>query len=260
MIIFISKYNIMTTKKTNIKKYRKEKINHKVNNKKTKKVKDIFKDTDLYPLIKPFKRSTLKVSDLHTISYELYGNIKGKPVLFVHGGPGGGTDSHCARFFNPKKYYIVLVDQRGCAKSKPFGETRENTTEDLINDFEKIRKLLNIKKWQLFGGSWGSTLSLAYAIAHPKVVTELVLRGIFTFTKEELDWVQQGTGASLIFPEAWEYYKSVIPKDERDDYIKAFGKRFDGSMGEKEKDKALSSMVSMGRFYIRFNSYDRKKF
>jgi proline iminopeptidase len=211
---------------------------NKKHNKTQKAKKDTYKDTAFYPPIKAYKSSTLKVSDLHTIYYELYGNPKGKPVLFIHGGPGGGTVPDYARFFNPRKYFIVLVDQRGSGKSKPFGETKQNTTQALISDFEKIRKILNVKRWQLFGGSWGSTLSLAYAIAHPEVVTELVLRGIFTLRKKELDWVQQGPGANFVFPEGWEYYKSVIPKNEQNDFIKAFGKRFSGSMGAKAKDEA----------------------
>lgn len=208
------------------------------NSKKTLKNRDIYKKTEFYPIIKPFKSEFLKVSPLHTIAYYLYGNPKGKPVLFIHGGPGGGTVPDYARFFNPKKYFIILVDQRGTGKSIPFGETRENTTQDLIKDFEQLRKLLNIKKWQLFGGSWGSTLSLAYAIAHPEVATELVLRGIFTLRKKELDWVQQGPGANMVYPEGWKYYESVIPPNERHDFIKAFGKRFNGSMGKKAKDDA----------------------
>ena len=206
--------------------------------KKTLKHKDQYKDTAFYPPIKAYKSGMLKVSDIHTIAYSLYGNPKGKPALLVHGGPGAGTVPDYARYFNPKKYLVVLVDQRGTGKSTPFGETRENTTQDLIQDFEKIRTMLNIKKWQLFGGSWGSTLSLAYAISHPEVATELVLRGIFTLRKKELDWVQQGPGANFIFPEGWKYYEAVIPPDERGDMMKAFGKRFNGSMGKKAKDDA----------------------
>ena len=161
---------------------------HRTNgNKKTMKYRDHYKKTAFYPPIKPYESNFLKVSDIHTIAYSLYGNPKGKPALFIHGGPGGGVVPDYARFFNPKKYFIILVDQRGCGKSTPFGETRENTTQNLIADFEQLRKLLGVKKWQLFGGSWGSTLSLAYAIAHPDVVSELVLRGIFTLRKKELD-------------------------------------------------------------------------
>ena len=212
---------------------------HRTNgNKKTMKYRDHYKKTAFYPPIKPYESNFLKVSDIHTIAYSLYGNPKGKPALFIHGGPGGGVVPDYARFFNPKKYFIILVDQRGCGKSTPFGETRENTTQNLIADFEQLRKLLGVKKWQLFGGSWGSTLSLAYAIAHPDVVSELVLRGIFTLRKKELDWVQQGPGANFVFPEGWKYYEEVIPEKERGDFMKAFGKRFNGSMGEKAKDDA----------------------
>jgi proline iminopeptidase len=199
---------------------------------------DAYIDTALYPIIKPYKTGFLQVSKIHKIAYFLYGNPNGKPVLSVHGGPGAGTTPDYARFFNPKKYNIVLVDQRGTGKSKPFGEIKENTTNDLISDFEKIRKMLNIEKWQIFGGSWGSTLSLAYSIKHPEIVSELVLRGIFTFEKKEIDWVQQGPGANYVFPEAWEMYKNTIPENERGDFLKAYGKRFNGSMGEQEKDKA----------------------
>jgi len=209
-----------------------------LSHKKTLKNRDHYKGTAFYPPIKPFKSASLKVSPIHTIAYFLFGNPKGKPVLFVHGGPGAGTVPDYARFFNPKKYLIILVDQRGTGKSTPFGETRENTTQDLIKDFEKLRDILNVKKWQLFGGSWGSTLSLAYAIKHPEVASELVLRGIFTLRKKELDWVQQGPGANYVFPEGWKYYEEVIPERERGDFMKAFGKRFNGSMGEKAKDAA----------------------
>jgi proline iminopeptidase len=206
--------------------------------KKNRSKGDSYKDTAFYPPIKPFESAFLQVSDLHKIAYFLYGNRKGKPVVFVHGGPGGGVIPDYARFFNPKKYFIILVDQRGSGKSTPFAETRENTTELLIDDFEKIRKLLNVDKWQLFGGSWGSTLSLAYAMKHPEVVTELVLRGIFLFRKKEVDWIYQGPGANHVFPEAWERYLKVIPTSERNDMMKAYGKRFDGSMGKKVQDDA----------------------
>lgn len=211
-------------------------------NKTRKRVNDMYndkyKDTAFYPPIKAYKSAFLQVSKIHKIAYFLYGNPKGKPVLVVHGGPGGGTIPTYARYFNPKKYMIVLVDQRGTGKSTPFGEIKENTTQELISDFEKIRNLLNIKKWQVFGGSWGSTLSLAYAMEHPSMTTELVLRGIFLMHKKELDWVQQGPGANFIFPEAWDYYKDAIPPNERKDFVKAYGKRFNGSMGPDERDKA----------------------
>lgn len=127
---------------------------------------DSFADTALFPQTQPLEKGKLKVSDVHTIAYSVYGNPKGKPVLFVHGGPGGGTDPACARFFDPKAYRIVLVDQRGCGDSTPFADLTDNTTYDSVRDFEKIRKHLGINKWQVFGGSWGSTLSIAYAVSH----------------------------------------------------------------------------------------------
>ena len=214
-------------------------------NKKTKKNHkkyDEYANTELYPPIKSLRNYRMKVSDLHTIAYSTYGNPNGKPVLFVHGGPGSAPSSNAARFFNPKAYYIILVDQRGCGKSKPTAETRQNTTQDLISDFEKIREFLNIEKWQVFGGSWGSSLSLAYAYTHPERVTELIIRGIFFGTKEEIDWVTQPGKLELLNPEAWEFYKNALPKNvNSNDYFELFGKCFRGDYGERIKDQALLS-------------------
>lgn len=140
---------------------------------------DKFQGTALYPALAPYEKATLKVSPVHTIAYSQYGNPNGKPVLFVHGGPGGGTDPAMARFFDPKAYRIILVDQRGCGESTPFASLEDNTTYDSVRDFEQLRRALGVDRWQVFGGSWGSTLSLAYAVEHPERVTELVLRGIF---------------------------------------------------------------------------------
>jgi proline iminopeptidase len=209
----------------------------KVKNKTIKK-KDKYLGEGLYPPIKPLKNYKMKVSDLHTIAYSTYGNKNGKPVLFVHGGPGSGTQPSNARFFNPKKYYIVLVDQRGSGKSKPTAEIRENKPDDLIEDFEKIRKNLGIEKWQVFGGSWGSTLSLAYSIKHPDKVTELIVRGIFFCTKPEVDWITEPGGAQKFNPEAWEFYENSIPHKEKfkNNYMKAFEKCFKGDYGSKKKD------------------------
>jgi proline iminopeptidase len=179
-----------------------------------------------------------QVSKIHTIAYFTYGNIKGKPVLVVHGGPGAGTTPKMSRFFNPTKYYIILVDQRGCGKSLPFGEIKNNKTVDLIEDFEKIRKKLCINKWMIFGGSWGSTLSLAYSMKYPQNVTEIILRGIFLIRKKEIDWVNSGKGANYIFPDAWKKYKNNIPIKERKNYMKAYGKRLYGKLGEKEQKKS----------------------
>lgn len=217
------------------KKYRSKK------NKTLKTNRDIYKNTDLYPQIKCLKSYKMKVSDIHTISYSTYGNKQGKPVLYVHGGPGAGTTPHTARFFNPKKYFIVLVDQRGAGKSTPSGETKENNTNLLIEDFEKIRKNLNIKKWMLFGGSWGSTLSLAYALKHPDKITELVLRGVFLCEKGEIDWLIENKGAYSFNPEAWEYYIKNIPYKERKNMLNAYSKCFKGDFGKDKINKCALS-------------------
>lgn len=178
----------------------------------------------LYAWTEPFNSGWLRVSELHEIYYEESGNPDGKPVIFVHGGPGGGTSVKNRGFFNPERYRIILFDQRGCGKSLPHACLVDNTTWDLVEDMEKLRKHLNIPHWQVFGGSWGSTLSLAYAETHPEFVTELVLRGIFLLRQKEIDWFYQ-YGASNIFPDAWEHYVAVIPEAERHDLVGAYHKR-----------------------------------
>jgi proline iminopeptidase len=180
--------------------------------------------TWLYPVPEPNDSGFLEVSDLHTIYWEESGNARGKPVVFLHGGPGDGTNPAYRRFFDPAKYRIVLFDQRGCGKSTPYAEVRENTTWDLVADMERIREHLKIERWQVFGGSWGSTLALAYAQAHPERVTEMVLRGIFLVRRSELLWFYQ-EGASQIFPDLWEVYEAAIPPDERGDYLAAYARR-----------------------------------
>ena len=177
-----------------------------------------------YPEIEPFDSGMLKVSDLHTIYWEQSGNPRGKPVVFVHGGPGGGTDPKQRRFFDPNAYRIVLFDQRGCGKSTPHASLVDNTTWALVSDMEKLREHLAIPKWQVFGGSWGSTLALAYAEKHPDRCSELVLRGIFMLRKKELDWFYQ-SGASAIFPDAWEKYLAAIPAAEHGDLMRAYYRR-----------------------------------
>jgi proline iminopeptidase len=181
----------------------------------------------LYPEIEPFDRGTLRVSPVHTIYYEQSGNPSGKPVVFVHGGPGGGTDPKQRRFFDPSVYRIVLFDQRGCGKSTPHASLEDNTTWALVADMEQLRKHLAIAKWQVFGGSWGSTLALAYAEKHPEYVSELILRGIFLLRKQEIDWFYQ-RGASVMFPDAWEGYLEPIPPAERGDLLRAYYKRLVG--------------------------------
>lgn len=178
----------------------------------------------LYPEIEPYLTGRLKVSDLHEIHFEEAGNPHGKPVVHVHGGPGGGIQPIYRQAFDPKAYRIVLFDQRGCGQSTPHAELEENTTWDLVADIEKLRAELGIDKWQVFGGSWGSTLSLAYAQNHPDRVSELVLRGIFLLREKELRWFYQ-EGADAIYPDAWEGYVAPVPREERGDMIAAYYKR-----------------------------------
>lgn len=178
----------------------------------------------LYPEIEPYDSGMLPVSGLHALYYEQCGNPAGKPVVFLHGGPGGGCNPKCRRFFDPAAYRIVLFDQRGCGRSTPHAELRENTTWDLVADIEKLRRHLGIDRWQVFGGSWGSTLALAYAETHPDKVAELVLRGIFMLRRKELEWFYQA-GCDMLYPDAWEAYLAAIPEVERGDLISAYHRR-----------------------------------
>jgi proline iminopeptidase len=179
---------------------------------------------ELFPPIEPFKERMIPVSPLHTLHVEEVGTPSSPHALFLHGGPGGGIEPIYRRFFNPEKWHCVLFDQRGCGKSTPFAELRENTTWDCVEDIEKIRGNLGIDSWVVFGGSWGSTLALAYAIAHPERVKGLILRGLFMLRKTELYWFYQ-EGCSNIFPEAWERFVEPIPEAERCDFLKAYYKR-----------------------------------
>jgi proline iminopeptidase len=178
----------------------------------------------LYPEIEPFRTGRITVGGVHELYFEESGNPNGKPVVFLHGGPGGGTEPKHRRYFDPKTYRIVLFDQRGCGRSTPFASLEENTTWHLVEDIEKLRNHLGIERWQVFGGSWGSTLALAYAETHPNRVTELVLRGIFLLRREEIQWFYQ-EGASWVFPDAWHEYYTHIPAAERGDFLSAFYKR-----------------------------------
>ena len=196
----------------------------------------------LYPEIEPYNSGTLQVSSLHRIYFEESGNPEGKPVVFLHGGPGGGTDPKQRRFFDPEAYRIVLFDQRGCGRSTPHAELRENTTWELVGDIEKLRAHLGVERWQVFGGSWGSTLALAYAQTHPKRVSELVLRGIFLLRRSELLWFYQD-GASALFPDAWEQFLAPIPAAERGDLMKAYYKRLTGDDPEVRREAARAWSV-----------------
>ena len=207
---------------------------------------------NLYPKIKPYDSGFLNV-DEHQVYFEQCGNPNGKPALFLHGGPGGGGSEDVRRFFNPDFYRIIVFDQRGCGRSKPHGCLENNTTWDLVSDIENLRKKLSIEKWLVFGGSWGSTLSLAYAQAHPKSVSELVLRGIFLLRKEELHWFYQD-GASRIFPEAWSGFLDIIDEDKRDNLMNAYHEIFKST----DKEKRLKAAVAWSKWEAATSSLSYK--
>jgi proline iminopeptidase len=199
---------------------------------------------DLYPAIEPSQSELLQVSKLHTIYVEQCGNLlKGRPAIALHGGPGGGLSPDMRRFFDPARYRIVLMDQRGSGRSTPHAETRENTTWDLVADIERVRERYGIEKWVVFGGSWGSTLALAYAAKHPERVAGLVLRGVFLLRKSEIDWFYQA-GASNIFPDAFARYISVIPAEERGDLLHAFHRRLTSG----DRDERLRAARAWARW------------
>ncbi len=199
----------------------------------------------LYPEIEPFDDGMLQVSDLHTIHYERVGNPDGIPVVFLHGGPGGGLLPLYRQFFDPAAFHVILFDQRGSGKSTPAYELKENTTWDLVADIEKLREKFVIDKWYVFGGSWGSTLSLAYAETHPDRVRGLALRGIFLTRRKELEWFYQ-YGASEIFPDHWERFRDEIPEDERGDFMTAYYKRLTGDDEETQLSAARAWSVWEG--------------
>jgi proline iminopeptidase len=177
-----------------------------------------------YPEIEPYASGHLDVGDGHHVYWERVGTPGAKPAVFLHGGPGGGLSPSQRRVFDPARYDVLLFDQRGCGKSTPFAELEHNTTWDLVRDIEKLREMVGVDRWLVFGGSWGSTLALAYAQTHTERVTELVLRGIFTLRREELHWYYQH-GASLLFPDKWERFLAPIPQLERDDLMAAYRTR-----------------------------------
>lgn len=181
----------------------------------------------LFPAIKPIRNFYLRVSPVHELYVEECGKVDGVPVVFLHGGPGGSCEPAHRRYFDPERYRIILFDQRGCGKSRPHASLEQNTTQDLIADLEKLRQELGIEKWVVFGGSWGSTLSLAYAQTHPEKVLGLVLRGIFLCRQQDIDWFYQG-GTARLFPDAWQDFIAPIPENERDDMVRAYYSRLTG--------------------------------
>ena len=187
----------------------------------------------LYPPIEPYEHGRLQVGDGHDLYWETCGNPRGRPALFLHGGPGGGCTGDHRRLFDPARYRIVLFDQRGCGRSTPHASLEANTTWHLVADIERLRERLGIERWLVFGGSWGSALALAYAETHPQRVSGLIVRGIFTLRRTELQWFYQW-GSSELFPEAWERFLAPIPKAERHDLIKAYHGRLTHSDREQQ--------------------------
>ena len=194
---------------------------------------------ELYPEIEPYASGWMKTDGVHEIYYEESGNPEGRPVVVLHGGPGGAVNPGMRRYFDPARYRIIMFDQRGCGKSRPNASLEDNTTWDLIRDIERLRELCGVDKWVVFGGSWGSTLSMAYAITHPERVAALLLRGIFLLTKPELHWFYQD-GASNIFPDAWERFIEPIPEDERHDLMGAYYKRLIGEDRKAQLECAVA--------------------
>jgi proline iminopeptidase len=229
---------------------------------KKKRVMPSRKKGDFYAAIRPYNSDFLRVSPVHEIYYEESGNPKGKPVVFLHGGPGGGTDPKMRRFFNPKRYRIVLFDQRGCGKSRPSASLVDNTTWHLVSDIEAVRQHLRIERWQVFGGSWGSTLALAYAQKHPERCTELVLRGIFLLRRTELTWFyQEPLGAASMFPDLWEKYLEPLSAEERKDCMQSYYKRLTSDNRTTLLEAARAWSIWEGALsYMRMNSNYVKRF
>ena len=199
----------------------------------------------LYPPLEPFDSGMLDVGDGHQVYWEMAGNPEGKPAVFLHGGPGGGISPKHRSLFDPERYRVLLFDQRGCGRSTPHAELEANTTWHLVADIERLRAQMGVEKLLVFGGSWGSTLALAYAEAHPERVSELVLRGIFTLRRFELEWYYQG-GAALIFPDKWEQFLAPIPQAERGDLIAAYRKRLTSPDAQVRREAARAWSVWEG--------------
>ncbi len=183
----------------------------------------------LYPEFEPYRSGHLDVGDGHSLYWELSGNPNGKPIVFLHGGPGGGSSPAHRRQFDPERYNILVFDQRGCGRSTPYASLQANTTWHLVEDIERLRvEVAGVEKWMVFGGSWGSTLSLAYAQKYPERASELVLRGIFLFQQYEIDWLYREGGASAVYPDKWDEFVAPIPQDERGDLVEAYRRRLTG--------------------------------
>jgi proline iminopeptidase len=202
----------------------------------------MFQPRGLYPKVRTHTTGTLAVSAVHSLYYECSGNRAGQPVVFLHGGPGGGSHSNQRRYFDEQAYHIVLFDQRGCGRSTPRGAIEENTTWHMVGDIEALRSHLGVERWIVAGGSWGSALALAYAERHPQRVTGLILWGIFLLRPAEIGWFYQA-GASFVFPEAWRQFVAPIPPEERGDLVEAFHARL-GSDHHPEQAAAARAWSS----------------
>ena len=220
----------------------------------------------LFAPIEPYRQIIIDVADGHKIYIEECGNPDGTPIVILHGGPGGGCNPNMRRYFDPHFYRIILFDQRGCGRSRPHASIENNTTWDLVSDIETIRIKLNIERFILFGGSWGATLSLVYAEQFPNRIIGLIIRGVFTMTKAELDWVYTRNGAAKFLPEAWRNFEKIIPKSEQADLISAYHKRlFGNSSSDQAKyaqawtiwENSLASFKTFGRNYSPTIEYAR---
>ncbi|HUW72775.1 MAG TPA: prolyl aminopeptidase [Methyloceanibacter sp.] len=212
----------------------------------------------LYPELMPYRTGRLKVSDIHELYYEECGSPAGKPVVMLHGGPGGGVTPVMRRYHDARLYRIVLFDQRGCGRSIPHASLEQNTTWDLVEDIERLREHLGIDCWQVFGGSWGSTLALAYAQTHPDRVSELILRGIFMLRRAELEWFYQ-EGCSWLFPEAFADYAKTIPEAERGDMIAAYHARLTSGDPAIQVEAARAWSAWEGRTLSLLPDFDRER-
>lgn len=215
------------------------------------------KTRTLYPAITPYATGRLDVGDGHELYYEEVGNPKGVPVVFLHGGPGGGLSDAYRQFFDPHKWRVILFDQRGAGNSTPFSNLDHNDTWSLVSDIEKLREKLGIASWTVFGGSWGATLAIAYAESHPDRVTGLVLRGIFLGRPSELDWLYKKGGASQLFPDSWQRFEDAIPQNERGDLARAYYKRLTGDDASERKRVAIAWTqweTAISKFYTDWNA------
>ena len=205
----------------------------------------------MHPITEPTRSGMLSVSPLHRIYWEESGNPQGRPVIFLHGGPGAGASAACRGFFNPEAYRIIIIDQRGCGRSTPLACVKENTTWDLVADIEAVREMLGIERWLVFGGSWGSTLALAYAQSHPECVAGLILRGIFLCRESEIRWLSEEGGVSQVYPEQWQRYIAPIAPEKRGALVQAYHELLFGG-NDAVREQAAKAWADWESYLIQF--------